>query len=56
MGQEHCSSGMGGDSCSEGHGLESQHHLLDGHFLHLSVLREVEKMGYKKIFTRTRIG
>ena len=23
---------MGGDSCPEGHGSESQHHILDGHF------------------------
>ena len=23
---------MGGDSCPEGHGFESQHHKLDGHF------------------------
>ena len=23
---------MGGDLCSEGCGLESRHHLLDGHF------------------------
>ena len=24
---------MGGDSCSEGRGFESQHSILDGHFL-----------------------
>ena len=24
---------MGGDSSPEGHGFESQHHILDGHFL-----------------------
>ena len=23
---------MGGESCSEGRGLKSQHHILDGHF------------------------
>ena len=23
---------MGGDSCSEGRGFKSQHHILDGHF------------------------
>ena len=23
---------MDGDSCPEGHGFESQHHTLDGHF------------------------
>ena len=23
---------MGGDSCSEGHGFKSWHHILDGHF------------------------
>ena len=26
---------MGGDSLSEGHGFESQHHILDGHFFTL---------------------
>ena len=25
---------MGGDSCAEGHGFGSQHHILDGHFSH----------------------
>ena len=25
---------MGGDSCTEGCGLELQHHILDGHFIH----------------------
>ena len=25
---------MGGDSCSYVHGFESQHHILDRHFLH----------------------
>ena len=25
---------MGGDSCPEGFGFESQHHILDGHFSH----------------------
>ena len=24
---------MGGDSCTEGHGLESLHHIVDGYFL-----------------------
>ena len=28
---------MGGDSCSEGCGFESQCHILDGHFSHLFV-------------------
>ena len=26
---------MGGDSCSEGRGFESWHHILDGHFSHI---------------------
>ena len=26
---------MGGDSCSEGRGFESQHHILDEHFFTL---------------------
>ena len=30
---------MGGDSCSEGCGFESQHCLLDGHFSHLFVIK-----------------
>ena len=30
---------MGGDSCSEGRGFESQHHILDGHFSHLFVVK-----------------
>ena len=26
---------IGGDSCYEGHGFESQHRILDGHFSHI---------------------
>ena len=32
---------MGGGSYSEGCGLDSQHHILVGHFLHLVVLKIV---------------
>ena len=32
---------MGGDSYSEGGGFESRHHLLDGHFSHLFVVKIV---------------
>ena len=32
---------MGGDSCYEGRGFESQHHILDGHFSNLFVVRIV---------------
>ena len=32
---------MGGDSCSKGCGFESQHHLLDGHFSHLFIVKIV---------------
>ena len=32
---------MGGDSCSEGCGFESQHHILEGHFSHIFVLQIV---------------
>ena len=32
---------MGGDSCSEGRGFESQHLKLDGHFSHLFVVKIV---------------
>ena len=34
---------MGGDSYSEGRGLKSQHHYLDGHFPHLFVVNFVSK-------------
>ena len=30
---------MGGDSCSRGHGFESQHHILDGLFSHFFVIK-----------------
>ena len=36
---------MGGDSCSEGHGFESQHHILDGYFSHLFVVKFVMIVG-----------
>ena len=32
---------MGGDSCSKGRGFESRHHILDGHFSHLFVVKIV---------------
>ena len=32
---------MGGDSCSEGHGFKSQHHILDVHFSHIFVVKIV---------------
>ena len=32
---------MGGDSCSEGCRFESQHHMLDGHFWHIFVVKIV---------------
>ena len=32
---------MRGDSCSEGHGFESQHHMVDGHFSHLFAVKIV---------------
>ena len=31
----------GGDSCSKGHGFESQYHILDGHFSKLFVVKIV---------------
>ena len=30
---------MGGDSWTEGRGVESQHHILDGHFSHIFVAK-----------------
>ena len=32
---------MGGDSSSNGRGFESKHHILDGHFSHLFVVKIV---------------
>ena len=32
---------MGGDSFSKGHGFESQHCIVDGHFSHLFVVKIV---------------
>ena len=32
---------MGVDSCSKGREFESQHHILDGHFSHLFVVKIV---------------
>ena len=32
---------MGGDSCTEGRGFQSQHLLLDGHFPHIFVVKIV---------------
>ena len=32
---------VGGDSCYKGCGFESQHHILDGHFPHLFVVKIV---------------
>ena len=32
---------MGGDSCREGCGFESQHHILDGHFSQIFVVNIV---------------
>ena len=35
---------MGGDSCSEGHGFESQRRILDGHYIfpHIFVVRKTK--------------
>ena len=41
---------MGGDSCSEGCGFESQHHILNGHFSHLFVVKIVI------LFEKTKIN
>ena len=30
---------MGGDSYREGRGFESQHHILDGHYYHIFVVK-----------------
>ena len=32
---------MVGDSCSKGRGFKSQHHILEGHFSHLFVVKLV---------------
>ena len=32
---------LGGDSCSEGRGFESWHHILDGYFSHIFFVKMV---------------
>ena len=39
---------MVGDSCPEGRGFESQHHLLDGHFSHLFVVKNCNNVCLKR--------
>ena len=39
---------MGGDSCSEGCGFESQHQILDGHFFTYFCLFEKTKINEKE--------
>ena len=41
---------MEGDSFSDGHEFESQHHILDGHFSHLFALKFV------MLFEKTKIN
>ena len=43
---------MGGASCSEGHGFESHHSILNRHFSHLFVLKDENKRGWP-IFKKT---
>ena len=39
---------MGGDSCPEGCGFESQHCILDGHFSHIFVVKNFDAVCLKK--------
>ena len=41
---------MGGDSCPEGHGLRSQHCILDGHFSHIIVAKIVMFFRFARLF------
>ena len=41
---------VGGDSCYEGRGFKSQHHIQDGHFSHLFVVKIV------MLFEKTKIN
>ena len=41
---------MGGDSCTEGRGFKSLHHILDGHFSHIFVVKIVI------LFEKTKIN
>ena len=38
---------MWGDSCSKGRGFESRHHILDGHFSHIFVVKIVMMFVWK---------
>ena len=49
---------MGGASCSEGHGFESHHSILNRHFSHLFVLKDENKRGwpiFKKQYLTTKL-
>ena len=39
---------MVGDSCSKGHRFESQHHLLDGHFITFVVVKIIKDENKRK--------
>ena len=40
---------MGGDSCSKGCGFESQHHILDGHFVTYICCKNCNNFGKDEI-------
>ena len=43
-----------GDSCSKGRGFEIQHYILDGHFLHIFVVKNVMMFFEKKKINNKR--
>ena len=47
---------MGGDSCSEGQGFESQHSILDGHFSHKFVVKIVMMFVRKRLKINDKRG
>ena len=47
---------MGGDSHPEGRGFESQHCILDGHFSHIFVIKELYCLFEKTKKTKKEAG
>ena len=44
---------MGRDSCSKGRGFESWHSILDGHFSHIFIVKNVCNLNFANDWIRT---
>ena len=54
VGWEPWSSGYGSRLMSEGHGFESQHHILDGHFSNIFVVQIIIMLAWRHVNKRKR--